>query len=689
MVQTRRQGARPEGVSYSDTPKRERKPRPAPRRRANPTYRDASVSVPVVAPRYKDASTQTDIYVDAVTQMDVELTSYPEPASAKRRRDEDETTPVTSSKRQRKAETPKFLFSTTRNRSLLTSAPAKTTTLHESPFFERSLEPIVRQSTPTRPSRPSERVIEPETPTPAPTSQGGIFGSVKKIFGFFRGTMEPSPPAEQDKGSRSEQADNKTEQEAVEFHIPTTPPSQRDEARSPTPDPEALDSHIYNRDYFKRRRFAKTIAGREQMEAGRNDSDSGEPDFNPVETLGTNKRKLTSFDGEIPGPVTGGYGIDDRYLEVDTDVDGIEEPQSPEAQPSTPINKVVSQTPLRSAMRQNGGLFGTLGRSAKSVRINPNTSVKHVYGQYGYSGEYHGSMFSDPSDATESTISEVRNMHSPITLRNTKDNESPKFRLNQDIVDPNDEFWRPSLANPAPGHFRVPDLDEDDDEGDDETTMREQEREQDQVPPQPSTPRMSHAELPSQISSFTGHTDSILMNDSAEIRLNKARSDAQKYKPARSSRLSLSEHARSRSSSPPESEGDFTNSKFGLSAPSSGRLQSDNQSGTPTQKTPTQSAGALGREELDNTVVGEDGMTDYQRAHQYDAWAENLAWPEPQTYEEAGIASDYIADLVRKNWTERDTRESIEYWDREFEEGLKAAREAAAQGREVVWVTDP
>ncbi|KAJ4505445.1 hypothetical protein HRR78_007707 [Exophiala dermatitidis] len=701
MVQTRHQGARPAGVSYADTQKRERRPAAAPRRRAAPARRArAAVPPPAPAPApaapavernpaYRDSSMQTDpVEIVEASTKTVELTATTETGSGKRRREEDESS-GTSSKRQRGAETPKFLFSARRNRSLLASAPAKATTQHESPFFARVVEPTARQSTPTRASKPREGAKEPETPTPTPQGgqeQRGLFGSVKKLFGFFRGFDDTTAHNEQEQGSASEEQNRETTPEAIQANSPTTPsPLEPD---SPTPQPQTNDSRIDTRDQFKRRRYSKTSAGRDDMTPARDDTDRADTDFNPVEASGTNKRKLASMDGEIPGPATGGYGIDDSYLDAENEVDGIEDSQAAVTQPSTPKTKTISQTPLRSAMRQNGNLFGTIGRSAKSVRINPETAVKHVYGQYGHSGEYHGSMFSDPSDASDSSISaaDVRNMHSPTTLRNTLRNESPKFRLNEDVVDPNDEFWRPSLANPSPGHFRVPDLDEyDEEEGDgaEDTAVPEQAGEQDQVPPQPSTPRMSHAELPSQISNFTGHTESILMNESAEIRLNKARSDAQKYKPARSSLLSLSEHARSRSSSPPESEGDFTQSQIEVSTPTANDLREADEAETAAQDTPSQ---PLGREELDNTKVGDDGMTDYQREHQYDEWAANLDWPEPQTYEDAGIASDYIAELVQKNWTERDTRESVEFWDREFEEGLKAAREAAAQGKHLFWV---
>lgn len=98
----------------------------------------------------------------------------------------------------------------------------------------------------------------------------------------------------------------------------------------------------------------------------------------------------------------------------------------------------------------------------------------------------------------------------------------------------------------------------------------------------------------------------------------------------------------------------------------------------------------LGREDLDNVTAGEDGMTDYQREHQYDDWAKDIFDKVAvQTYEESAIASSYIADLVRKNWTKKDSDDSIAYWDKEFEEGIKATREAHAHGRQLLWVTDP
>lgn len=679
MVHTRGRGARPEGFAEVQSKRRERKTmaRSAPRR-----------IFPVPVPTYKDASTQTD----------VDLTSYPETGSVKRRRETDDNASDNASKRQRKALTPdqpKFLFSTARNRSLLFSAPPKYAVQNESPFYNALISPTQKDSPEeSRPqlakSEPTQSNKQPDTPTRSPPRRSSIFGSVKKLFGYLARVPEPSPSPKQ-QGSLTEETrdDRTTENEAAQPESPTpTPRTNRPE--SPTTDSQILDSRIYNREYFKRRRTANTIAGREQLAAMRENNDEESADFNPVETSGTNKRKLASVEGQIPPPKRGGFGIDDGYLDVETEVDGLDDTQVPNGQPSTPARETVAQTPLRSALRINGGNVGSIARSTKSVRINPNTSVKHVYGQYGYAGEYHGSMFSDLSDTSESSISagNVPSIFSPGTAQNTKDNQDPKFHLDPSVVDPNDESWRPSLANPAPGHFRVPDLDEYDDE--DTITLDQDTR--GEVPPPPSTPRMSHAELPqpsssSQISAFVGQSESA-PSETAESRLEKARSEAQKYKPVRSSRLSLTAQARSRSSSPPGSDSEFRESQIQVSTPTAGPIRSRLPEDTFVEES-TLTDKSSGREDLDNTTVGDDGMTDYEREHQFDEWAENLAWPEPQTYVEAGVCSSYIADLVRKNWTERDTQESIEFWQREFDEGLKAAREAKAQGKELVWVVDP
>lgn len=692
MVHTRGKGARPEGFAEYQPPKRERNPcsQPALQTRNMDTQKEKKKE-----PKYKDASSQTS----------PRLTRSCEPhvvsASAKRRRDVDDDADRNSTKRT-KVVTPersKFLFSKTRNRSLLTSAPPKLGSRHESPFFNRMVEPASPESPSTEsPQRPAsvERVRpqpEPETPTRV-RAQGGIFGSVRKIFGFFTGDTQGATETRNtsQQGSAENQLQLTTTSEPEEDDgCPTPTPPRRltyTDPESPTPDREIADSNVFTRENMKRRRTANTIPGREQ--AGAMEQDDA-PDFNPAHTPGSNKRKLSSVNGHIPGPKRGGFGIDDTYLDVDNHVEGIGESSLADTQPATPVATRPPATPLRSALRQNANALN-IGRSAKSVRINsaPN-SVKHVYGQYGPAGDYRGSTFADiSSQATDSPSSlpwSVKDMHSPDTIRNTANNTP--FRLDFSIKDPNDAAWRPSPANPRPGQFRLPDFDDEDDEG----SSMSLDQVQGDVPPQPSTPRMSHAELPqptplSEISGFTGHTDSSIINDTQEIRLNKARSDAQKYKPAKSSRLSLSEQARSRSSSPPASDPDFGESQ--ITAGTLGEQASRTHAPQDSTHKSTSAAKPLTREELDKTDIGEDGMTDYERAHQYDAWAEELFNEVvPQTYVEAGVVSANVHNLMRKTWTGRDTREAIEFWDKEFEDGLKAAKEAKAQGRELVWVTDP
>ncbi|OAL34005.1 hypothetical protein AYO20_06653 [Fonsecaea nubica] len=746
MVHTRGQGARPEGFSEYQPPKRERKPRSAGCTASlAPLIFFYSPCAPSDCPTRPslavDPSTLTEVkeigtsararpqYRDAWTQTDAELTCqcHLEPPSTKRRRETDDGADQNVSKRRKAVtpEQPKFLFSKTRNRSLLTSAPPKLTSRHESPFFQRAFEPTSPEPSPTsqeeRPrSQERQRPQRPRTPTPtAPTpTPAGILGSVRKFLGYLTGGGTQGPAEDEihqkqqqsslsgsDQSQDQAQDADTTAGEQQDFSDQGSPtPSQRitlRESGSPSHDSPSVDSRILTREYFKKRRTANTIAGREQMAALADTTESKAAEFNPTETPGTNKRKLNSVEGQIPGPRRGGFGIDDSYLDIDNEVEGIGE-SSAETQPATPASKLLPQTPLRSAMRQNTTNLGSVGRSVKSVRINPVDSVKAVYGQYGRSGEYRGSTFADLSsqspDSTSSLPFDVDNIHSPTTMQNTRGNVASRFHLDPNVTDPNDDTWRPSLANPRPGHFRVPDEDEFEDEDDDDTLTTHQATAQEEVPPQPSTPRMSHAELPQntplEYSGFTGHTDSIMVNETQEIRLNKARSDAQKYKPAKSSRLSLSEQARSLSSSPPSSESEFIESQLETGALAAERAASRQSRGTPV-KTGRQLAEEkpLSREELDNTQIGEDGMTDYQREHQYDSWAEDLlngaGAPAPHTYVEAGIASSYVDSLVQKTWTERDTRESINFWEKEFEEGMKAARDASSQGRVLLWVTDP
>ena len=740
MVRTRGQGAPPEGFTEYKVPKRTRKPRSSPIVSLPKTHRNhlrrqnrefSTRPLPPTSPGLVQTPSHCIEwtlflkYKDAATQTDPMLTDLPEPMNGKRRRESQE--PESSSKRPRNAVTPQpekrqptAFFSTQRKKSYLLQKPA----LHESPLYakafdsrfnidlnarKRDARPAhVPEPAPTPPNA-SPRSSQEADPTPPPQTpekptEQGLFGSVKKFFGGFIGgsaskaqaekspSSPQTPPASQERTRPVPAVEDKgATSQALVRTDDTLPPSPLQNKR---PQPALWEQS------FKRRRYANSLPSANSIQVESGTAEEVEDAEFVRKEAGSNKRVLAAVDGHIPGPSTGGFGIDDNYLDVENEIAGVDKDAEG---PSTPTKAIiVPSTPLRSALRQ----MGTLGRSSKSVRINPNTSIKHVYGQYGPAGQYHGSTFSDgtPLSTTDSSLSsipkhDVTSILSPTTIENTRNNVTPKFRLDSNVFDPNDSSWRPSLANPSPGRFRVPDADEFDDFDEDELTELEKDQQksgqdQDHVPSQPpSTPRMSHAELPqpaspsSAVSAFTNNDDGNIFNDSQETRLNKARLDAQKYKPVRSSRLSHGEPARSRSSSPPLSEGDFTESNLQIGTPGDFRPAYHNADTSDMTLTPGKPAT---REDLDDTTVGEDGKTDYQREHEFDEWAINLfEQVRPQSYEEAGTTDSYIGGLIQKHWTQRDTDDSIAFWTREFDEGIKAANEASTQGKKLHWITDP
>ncbi|KAK5085123.1 hypothetical protein LTR70_008077 [Exophiala xenobiotica] len=376
---------------------------------------------------------------------------------------------------------------------------------------------------------------------------------------------------------------------------------------------------------------------------------------------------------------------------------------SAEQEPSTPApkrqktNQSIPQTP-RSALKAPG----SIGRTGRSARFNDNPimSVKRMSPIYGSSpaGEYPynpnnlfhtltDDMLHSQQQKETGDDSTILSDPSPRTQYNTRLNEKvyhPGDRLTEAINavgpikpvqyvwrDPNNPDWKPSLANPSPGCFRVPD-DEDDEEDEEGSPAPEAE-----TPPPPSTPRMSHAELPK--TSSTPQSAGALETANLERR----RAEAAKTKPRTSSRLAEVTSARSRSPSPPgldtdeAVEGEMSDSSIKTPSPTL-----DNAT-APVNVTWTWSAetneyissnGAYpdfaynSANELvpsfslktpsgsyDNTLTGPDNMTEAQRQAHYaekydDDWAaEAFPFDEPQTYEEAGVGSKYIHDLIRKN----------------------------------------
>lgn len=66
-----------------------------------------------------------------------------------------------------------------------------------------------------------------------------------------------------------------------------------------------------------------------------------------------------------------------------------------------------------------------------------------------------------------------------------------------------------------------------------------------------------------------------------------------------------------------------------------------------------------------------------------DAEIDALQWPKPVTYVEAGIASQYIIDLLNERYDEDDKYYAQQWWDREYQKFSKGLDSAKAEGREL------
>lgn len=421
----------------------------------------------------------------------------------------------------------------------------------------------------------------------------------------------------------------------------------------------------------------------------------------------------------------------------------------------------VAQTP-RSALKAPG----SIGRSGRSVMFNANpvASVKRMTPptmNQSPAGTYNPrSLFKTFSDEErdrqegliqDSPASETSLDPSPNTARNTFFNTRihPGDALTDAINtanpgkfayvwrDPTNPEWRPSLANPQPGTFRYVPEDEEDSE---EERLMELERTETakertsttpevEAPQPPSTPRMSHAELPKPAGGLAPNTPAqaaTMSNASASAsasaleaaNLERRRAEAAKNRPKVSSRLGNVTTARSRSPSPPglDTEPD---SFEGSSPPDSAaaktpspRMEEGNWTWTPTtneyiSSNPSHPDFAYNDHgelipsfclrdkktgEYDTHLKGPDGMTESSRQSHFttiynDTWAvANFPFDAPQTYEEAGCGSKYIHDLIREN----DARcpelvaRADERFREEWEAHLGAIVEAEREGMRLV-----
>lgn len=435
--------------------------------------------------------------------------------------------------------------------------------------------------------------------------------------------------------------------------------------------------------------------------------------------------------------------------------DEMESPEPIEDVPSTPVMKKqktahqIPQTP-RSAMKAPG----SVGRSGRSVmfNVNPVASIKRLTppstsplsaGSYNPSSPFktyadeerdrragliEGSPAStisfDPSPNTRANTIHNSRIHPGDALTSAINDANPR-KIDYVWHDPTNPDWRPSLANPQPGTFRFVPEDEEDYEEDMLAELQRTETEKalarkagpSESPQPPSTPRMSHAELPKLAGTTPSTPTQALAASSASAleaaNLERRRAEAAKTRPKTSSRLAEVTSARSRSPSPPGLDADVEGVSPTDSAAKTPSPQFEQGKWTWTDDTneyissnpaypdfANNSHGELiasfalrsSDGTYDDKIKGPDNMTERGRQNYYknkynDEWAsKEFRFDAAMTYEEAGCGSKYIHDLIKTN----DARhpEVVQRCDRRFAEEWDAHAEAIEsaqqQGKKLV-----
>lgn len=411
------------------------------------------------------------------------------------------------------------------------------------------------------------------------------------------------------------------------------------------------------------------------------------------------KRKL---DQALPEEAAAAEKPSSRNSFQPTCEDEDEDMEGADDAPATPLAKKArtepAQTP-RSALKGKD----SIGRSGMSARFNDNPilSIKHIspiqpfapagmlspnnlfVAKHQDSPASSDGMTPSPNtfknttnnagdESARSKLMRLAKQHPGDELTEALNDKKPFQKVEFMWRDEHDPEWRPSLGNPRPGCFRLLDEEEEEMELD---ALKELEQEYTSASPEPQpeappTPRMSHAELPKAGTQADATTPFEAAN------LERRRMDATKTKPKKPSRLAEATSARSRSPSPPELDTDAGDASDSSAKTPSPTLDSAINIWTWSPETneyisslPNYPDFAYNpQDELipsfaikssagtwDNKVVGPDGMTEQQRQDHYakkydDAWAaETFKFDAPQTYEEAGVGSKYIHDLIRTN----------------------------------------
>jgi hypothetical protein len=431
----------------------------------------------------------------------------------------------------------------------------------------------------------------------------------------------------------------------------------------------------------KRFDFASKAVEREERSAER--SAAG---FNTKKVPGSNKRKITDEPAEPSTPPRNTFQVpsveDDDHEDVQQAITQLDDAEVLLKTPEKQLH--VAPTPLKSAMRTGTKSRLNVGFDETTIKSIAEPEPKSTWRDYGPAGHYTGTTFLDPMDPkNKKHFQKFNDDKCPVT------NHDPRFT--------------------APNTFGIADEDlEYTLTPEEEAQLEAQEAAEAALAATPPTaPRPAHAELPAgpkqaetvthdanSTSAANASSQSLKPSDSQKT-LDEQRARANKYKPKKSSGLSHVEPARSRSSSPPR--GDSTTAtapgdELPALSDDNGDASNSDESSSPTSPTPPSTqplASGIGSTlntapiVLDDTKVGEDGMTDYGREHQYDAWAAGLAWPEPQTYVEVGVCSAYIDDLLRKKWTKEDERITREWWQKEFADVDRQMEAAKRNGQKL------
>lgn len=541
-----------------------------------------------------------------------------------------------------------------------------------------------------------ETVVEPEVNTvsaavtpPQQNQQsriGWLWNSARKYIPGFRGEENEPPPKQDeveqnDSPSSSRQAMPRCPLESLDqpFEYPRIEPRPRSELeesyailrRMKVNKPEDFDP-------VKRAKkwdfAAKGIA---------RDARLGQQ-FNTKQVTGTNKRKLTDEPEESEQPATPPRNSFRLPSVEDDDDDDVAEVAVAQKYPDLflktpdPKQSLPGPSPLKSALRTGTKSKMNVGFDESSIKPASEPPGKTKWRNYGPAGHYTGSTFRDPSDPLPKKSAEKSH------------DESPDFYISTDP-----KFLQPNTFGLSDEDITYEVTPEE--EAEIEAQLAARAAQSAATPP--SAPRPSHAELPSGPKQGgiinAGDTQPTPLNangrpstskpaQSEMERIEQQRKMATKYKPKKTSGLSHVEPARSRSSSPPRASSATATADADNEVPA---LSDDNgdASDEPTSPSTPSLAATVNAippapPELDNTTPGEDGMTDYQREHQFDEWAKNLPWPKPQSYVEAGVCSAYMDDLLRTKWTKEDERITREWWTREFDDVQRLMEAASRKG---------